>query len=122
MAIAYGVAYIAIATLSMLFIVWVYRRIGRLKIWSLLWNRLLRNRHGSIIGFYDRMQRILAAKGVIRQSHETPLEFAFSLRMPEAVKITEKYNRVRFGEKDLSRDEENEIETWLQKLTATQKR
>ena len=44
------------------------------------------------------------------------LEFAFDLNMPEAVKITEKYNRVRFGEKNLSNDEADEIENWLQSL------
>jgi hypothetical protein len=36
--------------------------------------------------------------------------------MPEAVRITEKYNRVRFGEKNLSRDETQEIENWLENL------
>ena len=36
--------------------------------------------------------------------------------MPEAVKITEKYNRVRFGEKNLSNDEVQEIEQWLDSL------
>lgn len=37
---------------------------------------------------------------------------AFVLEMPEAVKITEKYDRVSFGEKNLSK----EIEDWLNKL------
>ncbi len=41
--------------------------------------------------------------------------------MPEAVKITEKYNRVRFGEKDLSKDESKEIENWLEKLETNDK-
>jgi hypothetical protein len=36
--------------------------------------------------------------------------------MPEAVKITEKYNRVRFGEKNLSDVEAKEIENWLSEL------
>jgi len=51
------------------------------------------------------MQRVLAAKGFRREAHQTPLEFAFALQMPEAVAITEKYNRVRFGEKSLSGEE-----------------
>lgn len=119
-AIAYGVGYVALTVLGIWSIVWVYRRMARLRIWGFLWNRLLRKRRASIVGFYERMLRILAAKGVIRQAHETPLEFAFSLRMPEAVKITEKYNLVRFGEKALSRDEEQEIEKWLKGLTAAE--
>ena len=62
------------------------------------------------------MQKVLASKGFTREPHQTPLEFAFALKMPEAVKITEKYNRVRFGEKNLSKDEAQEIENWLKNL------
>ena len=38
--------------------------------------------------------------------------------MPEAVSITEKYNGVRFGAKDISRDEADEIETLLERMKA----
>jgi len=62
------------------------------------------------------MQKVLASKGFALAAHQTPLEFAFALNMPEAVFITEKYNRVRFGEKNLSKDESLEIENWLNKL------
>ena len=62
------------------------------------------------------MQKVLASKGFTRAVHQTPLEFAFALSMPEAIKITEKYNRVRFGEKNLSNDEALEIENWLKNL------
>ncbi len=65
------------------------------------------------------MQTVLASKGFTREPHQTPLEFAFDVGMPEAVKITEKYNRVRFGEKRLSHDESAEIESWLGSLEAT---
>jgi hypothetical protein len=75
-----------------------------------------REKENSIIEFYERLQNILAKQGFKRESHQTPLEFAFGLNMPEAVNITEKYNRVRFGEKSLSKDEAIEIETWLQSL------
>ena len=64
----------------------------------------------------SQMQLVLASKGFTRAAHQTPLEFAFALNMPEAVRITEKYNRVRFGEKNLSKDEANEIENWLNDL------
>ena len=70
----------------------------------------------SIVEFYERMQNLLARRGFRRAPHQTPLEFAFALDMPEAVKITEKYNRVRFGDKSLSRDETREIEDWLKDL------
>jgi len=62
------------------------------------------------------MQKILASKGWVREPHQTPLEFAYAVGMPEAVNVTEKYNRVRFGEKYLSASDEDEIESWLASL------
>jgi len=62
------------------------------------------------------MQKVLASKGFTRAAHQTPLEFAFALNMPEAVSITAKYNRVRFGGKNLSKDEAEEIENWINRL------
>jgi hypothetical protein len=70
----------------------------------------------TIVEFYERMQKVLASKGFTRAAYQTPLEFAFALNMPEAVSITEKYHRVRFGEKRLSKNEVKEIEDWLQTL------
>ncbi len=70
----------------------------------------------TIVGFYERMQKVLASKGFTRKPHQTPLEFAFALNMPEAVNITEKYNCVRFGEKNLSKEEAEEIENWIEHL------
>lgn len=112
-AIGYGVAYLAAAVLGILLFVWLYRKVVQLKVWGVLWNRFFKRRHASIVEFYDRMQRILAEKGFTREPHQTPLEFAFGLEMAEAVMITEKYNRVRFGEKRLSNEEAEEIENWL---------
>ena len=62
------------------------------------------------------MLALLAEKGFTREPHQTPLEFAYAVDLTEAVKITEKYNRVRFGEKDLSADEASEIDSWLARL------
>ena len=62
------------------------------------------------------MQLLLSKNGFRREPYQTPLEFAYSLEIAEAVNITEKYNRVRFGEKRLSKDEERKIETWLENL------
>ncbi|MBK8466950.1 MAG: DUF3488 domain-containing protein [Chloracidobacterium sp.] len=117
-AIAYGIGYVAAAIFGIFLFIWLFRKIERLPIWQRLWDRFFKKRHASIIEFYDRMQRILADKGWIREPHQTPLEFAYSSGIPEVVSITEKYNRVRFGEKNLSRDEADEIETWLKNLKA----
>ncbi len=49
------------------------------------------------------MQKVLASKGFTRAAHQTPLEFAFVLNIPEAVCITKKYNCVRFSKKIIRR-------------------
>ena len=117
-AIGYGIASLAAAILGVLLIVWLCRKIKRMSIWSQFWDRFFKKRHASVVEFYSRMQRILADKGWTREPHQTPLEFAFASGLPEAVSITEKYNRVRFGEKDLSADEAQTIESWLKTLEA----
>lgn len=117
-AIGYGFAYLAAAVLGILLIVWLCRKIIRLHIWQQLWDRFFKKRHASVVEFYSRMQRILADKGWTREPHQTPLEFASATELPEALRITEKYNRVRFGEKDLSADEAKAIESWLKTLEA----
>lgn len=115
-AILYGIGYLLGTILGIFLIVWLFRRILKLAIWQKISAWLKRKNETTIIEFYERMQKLLATKGFTRQQHQTPLEFAFALNMPEAVQITEKYNRVRFGEKKLSKDETNEIENWLKSL------
>jgi hypothetical protein len=65
------------------------------------------------------MLAVLASKGFVREPHQTPLEFAYAVGMPEAVGITEKYNRVRFGGGELSGDEAAEIDGWLGRLATS---
>lgn len=115
-AIIYGIVYLIGAVLGIILLIWLYRRVVKLAIWQTLYFWLKAKNEHSIIEFYERMQKVLASKGIVREPHQTPLEFAFALRMPEAVSITEKYNRVRFGEKNLTNDEAEEIEDWLEKL------
>ena len=117
-AIVYGLGSIAAAALGIFLIVLLYRKVSRLDLWQRLPNWVKRKNRATVIEFYERMQRVLAGKGFLREIHQTPLEFAYSLDIPEAVKITEKYNRVRFGEKILSNDETREIEKWLGSLEA----
>jgi hypothetical protein len=119
-AIGYGALYLAGVLMALSLFVWLYRKIVKSKVWRRLWERLFAKRQASIVEFYDRMLTVLAGKGFEREPHQTPLEFAFDLGMPEAVKITEKYNRVRFGPKKyLTRRESAEIEEWLEGLSAT---
>ncbi len=102
-----------------LFLIWLFRRIKRFALWQHISKWLKRKNGVTIVEFYARMQTILQRKGLSRSFDQTPLEFAFKLGIPEAVKLTKKYNQVRFGEKELSHDESNEIEKWLARLAAT---
>jgi transglutaminase-like putative cysteine protease len=118
-AVAFGIGYLLATIFGTILIVWLYRKIRRLDVWRKIYAWLKFRNETTIVEFYERMQKVLASKGFTRAAHQTPLEFAFALNMPEAVSITEKYNRVRFGEKNLSRDETIEIESWLNDLAKT---
>ncbi len=120
-AVAFGVGYLLAAITGIFLIVWLYRKILKLKFWQRFYSWLKFKNETTIIEFYERMQKVLASKGFTRAAHQTPLEFAFALNMPEAVSIIEKYNRVRFGEKNLSKDETTEIENWLKDLEGKSK-
>lgn len=119
-AVGFGFAYLIGAILGIIFIVWLFRKIRKLAVWQRIYDWLKQTKQTTIIEFYERMQTVLSNKGFVRAAHQTPLEFAFALEMPEVVKITEKYNRVRFGEKNLSKVEAGEIEVWLKNLEAKQ--
>ena len=115
-AVGYAIGYVSAFVLGIIFLVWLFRKIKKSEFWQKFVNWLKNKHEANIVEFYERMQKVLASKGFVRAEHQTPLEFAFALNMPEAVSITEKYNRVRFGEKDLSNDEAEEIENWLNSL------
>lgn len=98
----------------------LFRYLTRSGWWSKLKESLRRKNEYKVIEFYSRMLKALKNKGFVREPYQTPLEFADSLSMPEALKITEAYNAVRFGEKTLSREDESAIEQWLSNLEAKQ--
>lgn len=70
----------------------------------------------SAIAFYERLTSILAQRGWRRDSNLTPLEFARSVGLREAVAVTSMYNRVRFGRQQLSKSESRDLDTLLQSL------
>lgn len=117
-AVGRGAAYLVASLIGFFASVWLCRRIVRLKIWRRLRHRFFGREDASIVVFYQRMVETLAEKGFVREPHQTPMEFAYAVGMPEAVGVTEKYNRVRFGEKGLSQSEAVEIESWLQDIHA----
>lgn len=114
-AVVYGLAYMAAGAASLILLVWLYRRIRRLQIWNRLRGRLGTSGR-SVVEFYERMLALLAARGIIRENHQTPLEFALATGRPEAIKITEAYHRVRFGGAGLTPSESAAVEELLQKM------
>ena len=118
-AIGNAIFYSAVFIAAILLFVWIAREIVKLKVWRRVADWLRSRKQHSVVEFYDRMQRILASKGLVRQPHQTPLEFAYAVGMPEAVSVTEKYNRVRFGEKYLTVAESDQVNEWLKELETT---
>jgi protein-glutamine gamma-glutamyltransferase len=115
-ALGIGIGVFAGLVLLALLFVWAYRRIVKWKFWRTLADRIYGRQRDSIIEFYEKMLSLLAARGFERPSHQTPLEFAYETGMPEAIRITERYNGVRFGEHRLSFEEREEIEEDLKKI------
>ena len=117
-ALIYGIAYFLAAALGICAIWWLAKRIMKLDLWRRLRKRLFAGTAPSIVEFYDRMLSILAQKGLVRESHQTPLEFANSTGSSEVLAITKLYNGVRFGERRLSSDQVRAVDDLLRQLAA----
>jgi transglutaminase-like putative cysteine protease len=76
----------------------------------------------SSIEFYERLMSAMEQRGLSREKHLTPLEFANTLGQAPAMMITRAYNRVRFGGQRLSATEKREIEKALLELENTDSR
>jgi hypothetical protein len=70
----------------------------------------------SSVEFYERLISAMEQRGLSREKHLTPLEFANTLGQGPAMMITRAYNRVRFGNQRLSAMEKREIENALAEL------
>ena len=80
------------------------------------------------VDFYERFLKILKSQGIQRKPAETQLEFASGAgkhfaEYPEQEKISELlqeitsfFYRVRFGDNELSREQQQEIETSIQQF------
>lgn len=111
-----AVGLVALLVAAGLLISWLVRDIVRLKVWRRITDLFRGRRPASIVEFYDRMLKVLASKGYVREPHQTPLEFAYAVGMSEAVSVTEKYHGVRFGDRFLTVRESDEIEGWLTQI------
>ena len=115
-AIGVAIGILAGIVVATLLFVALYRKIVKSTVWLKLKEKLFGKRGASIVEFYERMLAILASKGMVRFSHQTPLEFADAIAIPDVISITEKYHRVRFGERMLSDTERERIEQQLTEL------
>ena len=75
----------------------------------------------SSVQFYERLTSLMEQRGVSRDKHLTPIEFANMLRSNDVMVITRAYNRVRFGGQKLSATERKEVERALFALEGTEK-
>ena len=112
-AVGYAVAAVSFAIFLIVSLIVLWRRLRRLKIWSRLVTRFSPRPKRSVIEFYEQMIRSLEERGLVRAPHQTPMEFARAVAIPEVIGITDKYNSVRFGKRELSPREREEIENWL---------
>ncbi|HVQ38685.1 MAG TPA: transglutaminase domain-containing protein, partial [Pyrinomonadaceae bacterium] len=110
-------SFVLLGLMSVFLVLFIVKRVRRFG-----WRRGLRIRPGpeltpaSTVQFYERLTALLARRGVERDSHLTPLEFAGNLNFQPALVITHAYNRVRFGGQPLSAAELREIEQTLKRL------
>src|SRR5829696_4321115 len=108
LAVAVGVTAFALTLLLVLFNkrIWRWTRAGLVR-------STADGRAYSNVQFYERLISLMEQRGLSRDQHLTPLEFADTLRSNEVMVITRAYNRVRFGGKKLSATERKEVERAL---------
>ena len=70
--------------------------------------------------FTSGLISLMEQRGLARDKHLTPLEFANTLKSSDALLITRAYNRVRYGGQRLSASEKREVERALFALEAVQ--
>ncbi|HEX2268648.1 MAG TPA: transglutaminase domain-containing protein, partial [Pyrinomonadaceae bacterium] len=94
--------------------------------WRLVWGRTAAVPNDeatySSVQFYERLLNAMEQRGLARDKHLTPLEFANTLDSGQALMITRAYNRVRYGNQRLSASEKREIERALSELETRDKR
>lgn len=108
-AIGFGVAGVAITVAFLLLVFAGVKLVKKQRLLSRLLARLRPSRRPVVLDFYDRMIAILESRGIVRDPHQTPLEFAVGLNMPAVARVTDAYNAVRFGNKQMTDHEAKEL-------------
>jgi hypothetical protein len=83
-----------------------------------LWRRKLKRRdyRQSAVLFYEQMLSIARRAGLLKQPHQTPIEFAVASGLTPIYEITRLYNRVRFGGEQLNETETRRVSSLLTEL------
>jgi hypothetical protein len=66
--------------------------------------------------FYEQMLAISRRAGLLKQPHQTPVEFAVASGLIPINEITTLYNRVRFGGQELDENETRRVSDLLAEL------
>ena len=110
-------AVVLVSAVLLVFIIFIGHRIRRLG-WQLglkVWQPMP-DRETSRVDFYEQFIRLLEKRGLKREQYQTPLEFATTVGISEAAFVTATYNRVRFGEGQLSQSENRQLEEALARI------
>ena len=110
-------AVVLVSAVLFIFIIFVGRRIRRLgwRLGLMVWQPMP-DRETSRVDFYEQFIRLLERRGLKREQYQTPLEFAAAVGISEAAFVTAVYNRVRFGEGQLSQSDNRQLEEALARI------
>ncbi len=115
-ALLFGTGVIVSLTAFLILGILLVRRIRRLEFWKRIAQIFRTPANEPVTEFYRRLLIVLAKKGFERQPHQTPLEFAHEVGLPDVAEITTVYNRVRFGGLEATSEELSDIEARLQAI------
>lgn len=89
-----------------------------------MWRRKLTQRdyRQSAVLFYEQMLAIARRAGLVKQPHQTPVEFASASGLSPIREITTLYNRVRFGGAELDERESRRVSELLGELKQSVRR
>jgi transglutaminase-like putative cysteine protease len=114
--IAYLISGLIVATCLLFAVYWMVERLMRLGLFRRARAWLFPSVSARSVEFYEQLTALLAAHGLRRSASQTPLEFALATNFPEALRITEKYQNVRFGGRELTESESQEVSELIQQL------
>jgi hypothetical protein len=114
--VAYVVAGSAAIAALLYGLYWLMRRFVGRGLLGWFQTRYTSESGGRAVEFYEQMLIVLGDHGLRRRKSQTPLEFALATNLPEALAITEKYQAVRFGDRDLSPTENREMSELIERL------